>query len=88
MKKLKICLFAAGALALALLCAGLPVLTAMLMDQQVEKTPDYNTVRPVAQEFNEATSPLSMLAKLSLYMKVIRVSPERYRIPSYTTSAY
>ena len=79
MKKLKICLFAAGALALALLCAGLPVLTAMLMDQQVEKTPDYNTVRPVAQEFNEATSPLSMLAKLSLYINGSRVSVKAER---------
>ncbi len=79
MKKLKICLFAAGALALALLCAGLPVLTAMLMDQQVEKTPDYNTIRPIELEFNEGASTLSMLAKLSLYINGNSVSVKAER---------
>ena len=77
MKKLKICLFAAGALVLALLCAGLPKLTAMLMDRQVEKTPDYNIIRPVALEMQEEE--LSMLAKLSLYINGSRVSVKAER---------
>ena len=76
MKKLKICLFVTGALALALLCAGLPAFAAMLMDRQVEKTPDYNTVRPVTLETQEE---LSVLAKLSLYINGSRVSVKAER---------
>ena len=77
MKKLKIFLLATGAIALALLCAGLPALTAMLMDQRVEKAPDYNTIRPVALEMQDAE--LSVLAKLSLYINGSRVSVKEER---------
>lgn len=55
----------AGAVVLVALCAGLPKLTAMLMDKQAENTPVFNDIRPVEQTTD--TDTLSMLDRLWLY---------------------
>jgi len=73
MKKLRSILAVAVTLGLVLLCAGLPNFSALLIRQKTGKTPVYKDIPPVELDFNQEEKPLSMLAKLSLYLNGQRV---------------
>ena len=66
MKKRMILLIVAT-VAVAILCAGLPSLTARLMDKTGENAPFFSNIHPVEQDTDQETGEQSMLEKLRLY---------------------
>lgn len=67
MKKLKVILLLIATLALVILCACLPKLTAVYIDGEAENVAVYRDMQPVELEVKEGTTAFSMLEKLSLY---------------------
>lgn len=67
MKKLKTILLCVATLALVILCASLPRLTAIIADKKAEKAPVYKAIQPISLEVQEGSEAFSMLEKLSLY---------------------